>query len=179
MSICWTHLVETLQYSKGATIVSYSSKLIFISVHTSLIVIPNLLIEMVFISWCDSYSWLSRTWIVFHVSVTTAEMYHPQPHFPNIYCLFSINDGQVSMDVNRCNYSSCRNSITYLCQLSFCQTAPLREYWWEYSTSIAIPPTFASDFVGQYNKIGDIPFGAFIHNLRVKKQFPFTWYISA
>ena len=27
-------------------------------------------------------------------------------------------------------------------------------YWWEGSTSTAIPPTFTSDVVGQHNKIG-------------------------
>ena len=54
------------------------------------------------------------------------------------------------------------------CQTPFCQTAPLLpsvtwqqhviEYWWEGSTSTAIPPTFAFDFVGQHHKIGHITF---------------------
>ena len=34
------------------------------------------------------------------------------------------------------------------------------EYWWEGSASTAIPPTAASDVVGQHNKIGDIIFRA-------------------
>jgi hypothetical protein len=34
------------------------------------------------------------------------------------------------------------------------------EYWWEGSTSTAISTTFASDVVGQHNKIGGINFGA-------------------
>jgi len=34
------------------------------------------------------------------------------------------------------------------------------DYWWEGSASTAIPPTFISDFVGQYNKIAGITFGA-------------------
>ena len=56
------------------------------------------------------------------------------------------------------------------CRTPFCQTAPLllsitqqqhlMEYWWEGSASTAIPPTFISDFVGQYNKIAGITFGA-------------------
>jgi len=33
-------------------------------------------------------------------------------------------------------------------------------YWWEGSTSAAIPPTAASDVVGQHNEIGGITFGA-------------------
>jgi hypothetical protein len=51
-----------------------------------------------------------------------------------------------------------------------CQTAPLlssvarqqnlTEYWWEGSTSTAITTTFASDVMGQHNKIGGITFGA-------------------
>jgi hypothetical protein len=34
------------------------------------------------------------------------------------------------------------------------------EYWREGSTSTAISTTFASDVVGQHNKIGGITFGA-------------------
>ena len=34
------------------------------------------------------------------------------------------------------------------------------EHQWEGSTSAAIPPTPASDVVGQYNKVGGITFGA-------------------
>ena len=59
---------------------------------------------------------------------------------------------------------------TLPCQMLICHTAPLlpsvaqqqnvMEYWWEGSTSAAIPPTSASDVVGQHNKIGDITFGA-------------------
>jgi hypothetical protein len=58
------------------------------------------------------------------------------------------------------------------CQTPFCQTAPLllsvarqqnlTEYWREGSTSTAISTAFASDFVGQHNKIGVITFGAAI-----------------
>jgi len=33
-------------------------------------------------------------------------------------------------------------------------------YWWEGSTSTEIPPTPASDVVGQRNEIGGISFGA-------------------
>ena len=55
------------------------------------------------------------------------------------------------------------------CQIPLSQTAPLlppvtwhqnvREYWWEDSASAAIL-TFASDIVGQHNKIVDTAFGA-------------------
>jgi len=34
------------------------------------------------------------------------------------------------------------------------------EYWWEGSTSTAIPPKSASDVMGQQNTIGGITFGA-------------------
>jgi len=33
-------------------------------------------------------------------------------------------------------------------------------YWWEGPASTAIPPTSASDVVGQHNKIGGIIYGA-------------------
>jgi len=56
------------------------------------------------------------------------------------------------------------------CQTPFCQTAPLlpsvtqqrhvTEYWWEGSTTTAIPPTSTSDILGKYNKIGGITFRA-------------------
>ena len=61
--------------------------------------------------------------------------------------------------------------------MPFCQTAPLllsvtqqqnvMEYWWEGLISTAIPPTSASDVVGQHNKVGDITFGAALVEGRV------------
>ena len=52
------------------------------------------------------------------------------------------------------------------CQMPSCQTAPLLPsviqlqhvtgYWWEGSTSTAIPPASASDVVSQYHKTGGI-----------------------
>jgi len=58
---------------------------------------------------------------------------------------------------------------TLPCQKLFCQTAPLlpsvawqqhvMEFWWEGSTSTAIPPPSASAVVGQHNRLGDITFG--------------------
>ena len=73
-------------------------------------------------------------------------------------------------------FSAQRNSVTHLCFIhtsvsgtilldcpllpSDTQQQYVREYWWEGSTSIAIPPTSTSDIVGQYNKIGGITFRA-------------------
>jgi len=48
------------------------------------------LIEMLFISWCNSCAWPSGTWLVFHVAVTSAETRHPLPHCANIHCLVSV-----------------------------------------------------------------------------------------
>jgi len=55
------------------------------------------------------------------------------------------------------------------CQIPLCQTAPLlppvaqqqnvTEYGWEDSTSTAIPPPSASDFVEHHHKTGGITFG--------------------
>ncbi len=64
------------------------------------------------------------------------------------------------------------------CQMTFCQTVPLlpsimwqehvKEYWWEGSSSTAIPPTSVSDVLVQHNKIGDITFIApLIHCLKL------------
>ena len=44
------------------------------------------LIKTLFISWFDSCSWPSGTWLVLHVAVATAETRHPPPHCANIYC---------------------------------------------------------------------------------------------
>ena len=92
-------------------------------------------------------------------TVDTAETTSPPSHCAHIHCLVSINIQQVSMEANECNYFH-----------SHCQTAPLlpfvtwqqhiMKYFWEHSTSIAIPPPFASDDVGQHNKIGGLTFRA-------------------
>ena len=72
-------------------------------------------------------------------------------------------------------FSAWKNSMTHLCFICtftadpHCQSAPLlpsvtwqqnvAEYWWEGSTSATIPPTSASDTVGQCNNnIEGIPF---------------------
>ena len=134
-------------------------------------------IETLFISWCDSCAWTSGTWLVFHVAVATAETRHPPPHCANVHCLVSVNVQQASMNVFGCNFFPHGGIRLYTfasyalpCQTSFCQTAPLlpsvarrknlTEYWREGSTSTAIPPTSASDVVGQRNKIGGFTFGA-------------------
>ena len=60
------------------------------------------LIKTLFILWCDSCAWLSRTWLLFHVTISTAEMYYPPPHCAHIHCLVSINIQQASVNVNGC-----------------------------------------------------------------------------
>ena len=128
------------------------------------------LIETLFILWCDSCAWQSGMWLAFHVAVATAETHHPPPPCANIHCLVSVNVQQASMNVIGCNFFHTFASYALPCQMPFCQTAPLlssvarqrnlTEYWWEGSTSTAISTTFASDVVGQQNKIGGINFGA-------------------
>ena len=67
-------------------------------------------------------------------------------------------------------------SYTLPCSTPFCRTVPLlpsvtwqqnlREYWWEGSTSTAVPPTSASDIMCQHCSKGGISFGtALIHSL--------------
>jgi len=49
------------------------------------------------------------------------------------------------------------------------------EFWWEGSTSTAIPSTSASDVVGQHNKAGGIIFGAaFVEALCSEEVFSLT-----
>lgn len=38
-------------------------------------------------------------------------------------------------------------------------TAKVTEYWWEGSTSTAVPPTSSSDAMDQHHKLGGISFG--------------------
>ena len=59
------------------------------------------LIETLFVSWCDSCAWPSGMWLVFHVTVATAE---PPTTCANIHCLVSINVQQASMNVIGCNF---------------------------------------------------------------------------
>ena len=98
-------------------------------------------------------------------------------HCAHIHCLVSINVQQASTNVTGCHFFLHGGIQFHLfasyalpCQTSFSHAALLlpsvswqqnvMEYWWEGSTSIAIPPTPTSDIVGQRNKIGGITFGA-------------------
>ena len=96
-----------------------------------LLICVDELIEMVFISWCDSCAWMYGTWFAFHIAVTTAEMYHPLPHSAHIHCLGSINVQQVSINNNGCHFFrrgiQFPTFISYAlpCQTPFSQTAPL------------------------------------------------------
>jgi len=45
------------------------------------------------------------------------------------------------------------------------------EYWWKGSSSTAVPPTSASDVVGQHNKIADITFEAALIHSKIKQIF--------
>ena len=135
------------------------------------------LIEVLFISWCDSCAWPSGKSLVFHVAFATAETRHPPPHCGNIHCLVSVNP---SANIDECHWVQvflhggiqlhAFASYALPCQMPFCQSAPLlssvalqqnlTEYWQEGSSSTAISPTSASDVVGQHNEIGVINFRA-------------------
>jgi len=140
----------------------------------------DLVIETLFISWCESCAWPSGTWLVFHAAVATAETRHSPPH-----CLVSVNVQEASMNVTGCNFFlpggiHLHTFVSYALpsQMPFCKTASLlssvaqqqnlTEYWREGSTSTAISPTPASDFMGQHNKIGVINFGATLVIVRMR-----------
>ena len=116
--------------------------------------------------WCDSCAWWSRTWLVFYVTVVTAEMHYPQPP-----CSASTNECQwVQFFPHGEIHWHAFASSTLPNQTPLRQTAPLlpsvtqqprvTEYWREGSTSTAIPPIFASDIMGQHHKIGSVTFRA-------------------
>ena len=120
--------------------------------------------------------WLCRTWLVFHVSVTTAETLHTT----SLCChsLFGLHKCSASID--ECQWAQCFlhegnqsppfAPYTLPCQMPLRQSVPLlpsvaqqqnvMEYGWEGSTSTAISPPSASDVVSQHNKIGGVTFGA-------------------
>ena len=62
------------------------------------------LIRTLFILWCDSCIWPSRTWLVFHIAVTTTETRQPLPHCTPIHCSVFINVQQVSDIVSVCSF---------------------------------------------------------------------------
>ena len=43
------------------------------------------LVETLYVWWCNSYTWLTGMWLVFHVAVTAAETYHLLPHCAHIH----------------------------------------------------------------------------------------------
>lgn len=61
------------------------------------------LMEALFISWCDSCACLSGMWLVFHVVVATAEMYHPPPRCAHIHWS-PLNVQKASENVSGCHY---------------------------------------------------------------------------
>jgi len=101
------------------------------------------------------------------VAVSTAEMPHPLPPCAHSHCLDTINIQQEWMPMGAI-FSIWWNSVTHLCFIhtSMSETASLlpsvtqqqhvMEYWWEGAASTAIPPTSASDVIGQHHKIGGI-----------------------
>jgi len=101
--------------------------------------------------------------------VSSAEMHYAPPPCAHIHCCTSVNIQCESMNVSGCHFfhmvefkfhTFASSALPYY--TSFCQTAPLltsviqwqnvTEYWWERSTSTAIPPTSTSDVVGHHRK---------------------------
>ena len=98
-------------------------------------------------------------------------MHHPPPHCAHIHWLVSINIQHVLINVSRYHFFHMEKFSSILCfihtSVSDCPSAAVshtattcKGYWWEGSTSTAIPLTSASDIAGQHNKIEGIAFGA-------------------
>ena len=64
------------------------------------------LFRTIFISWCDSCTWPSRTMLVFNFVVIAAETYHSPPHCAHIHFLVSINVQKTSVNANSCHFFS-------------------------------------------------------------------------
>ena len=102
----------------------------------------------------------------------------PTAHCAHIHCSVSISVQQASMNVSGCHSVFPHGgtqwhtfaSFTFPCQTPFCQTASLLPsvtwqqnvmgYWWEGSSSTAIPPMSTSDAAVQRRKIGGTAFWA-------------------
>ena len=101
--------------------------------------------------------------------------HHPPLHYTHIYCLVSVRVQQASMNITECHFFQHGGiwwhtfaSYALPCQMPLSQSAPLllsaaeqqnaMEYWWEGSTTVAIPPTSAFDIVGQHNNTRDLTF---------------------
>ena len=109
-------------------------------------------------------------------TVTIAETHHPPPHCARSHCLVPINVQQMTMNATVCHFflegeiqGHTFPSCALLCQMPFCQTAPLLPsvkatsvmgYCWECSSSTATPPISTSDVVGQCNEMAGTTFGA-------------------
>ena len=148
-----THLVQALRYSNVATIISSSLKQIFSSAHSCLVIICR----FTWMSWLRCSSFHSMTamhgcpecvlsLILWNAPPTTSLCSHP---------LVGLHE--CSANVDECQFFPhwgiqfhILDSYTLPCQMSFCQTTPLlpsvshqqnvMEYWWEGSTSTAVPP---------------------------------------
>ena len=124
-----THFVQTLWRWNITTIVSNTLEMIFSPIQfpgLNMQILTDELIKMLFISCCDSSAWLSRMWLVFCVTVTTAKTYYPLLHCAHIHWLVSINIQKVSMDaVFPQGGIQWHTFVSYALpyQTAFCQTA--------------------------------------------------------
>ena len=79
-------------------------KLTFGSVRSSMVIILWLTqIKMLFISRCEN-SWLSQTWLIFHIAVAAAKRHHPPPRCAHIHCLVSTDVLEASTNATGCHF---------------------------------------------------------------------------
>jgi len=114
-------------------------------------------------------AWLSGTWLVFHITVASAETHHPPPHCAHIHCLVFTNVQQAPMNASGCHFFIHTSMSDVI--LSDCPAAAiyhtatkcnviLVESW----AATTIPSTSASDAAGKHNTTGGITFeAALIH----------------
>jgi len=127
------------------------------------------------ISWCDSCAWLSGMWLVFNVTVALPK--YITHCLAVLHSLFGLHKCLTSDD---CQWEPFFphggiQQPPFASHALSCRTAPLlpsvtqqqhvMEYWWEGSTSAAVPPrSTTSDVMGQHHAIGSNTFRvALIH----------------
>lgn len=132
--------------------------------------------KILFILWCYSCSWLSRMWLVFYVTIGTAEK-HPPRHLTVLTSPVDVCIRAASIDECVCDFFCIwRNSVQHLCFICTstsgvilldCTSAAICHHMVTKCSGIlagrfslyCIPPPSTSDVVGQRNKIGDITLG--------------------
>jgi len=150
--------MQTLQYSDIATIVSNAQCSVLHIAICNVLIYMDEPIEKLFTSFCNSCTWLSRTWLVLHITVATAEIYHPLPHCAAFSKHQWMSVVAIFFWMEEINYTSlfhthfhlrCHFIRLPLCYQCVAQQQNFMKCWRKGWTSVAIPSISDSDIVSQ------------------------------